>query len=101
MPTVTALNNYSFAWNGFTFGGTNSPYQITAADGITNLPTIRNQDDTQGFNDGMFSGRDFLGGRTITLTILTLSGQPSVPVSNALASGSTITYTILISCQLY
>ena len=97
MPTVTALNNYSFAWNGFTFGGANSPYQITAADGITNLPNIRNQDDTQGFNDGMFSGRDFLGGRTITLTILTLSGQASVPVSTALASGSTITYTTTIA----
>jgi hypothetical protein len=97
MATVTALNNYSFAWNGFTFGGTNSPYQITTADGITNLPDIRNQDDTQGFNDGMFSGRDFLGGRTITLTILTLSGQPRVPVSTALASGSTITYTTTIA----
>jgi len=98
MATLTALNNYQFGWNGFAFGGTGSPYQITAADGITNLPNIRNQDDTQGFNDGMFSGRDFLGGRTITLTILTLSGKPTVPVLTATATGSgVITYTTTIS----
>ena len=54
MPTVTSLNNYQFAWNGFSFGGAGSPYQITNADGIKNLPSIRNQDDTQGFNDGIF-----------------------------------------------
>ena len=75
MATITSLNYYGFAWNGFAFGGANSPYQITSADGIEGLPVIRNQDDTQGFNDGMFSGRDFLSGRTITLTILTLSGN--------------------------
>ena len=75
MATLTSLNYYGFAWNGFAFGGANSPHQITSADGIEGLPVIRNQDDTQGFNDGMFSGRDFLSGRTITLTILTLSGN--------------------------
>jgi hypothetical protein len=97
MATVTSLAQYSFAWNGFVFGGANSPYQITAADGITNLPNIRNQDDTQGFNDGMFSGRDFLGGRPITLTILTLSGKPTLPVLTATATGSgVITFTTTI-----
>jgi hypothetical protein len=98
MPTVTALNQYQFAWNGFSFGGAGSPYQITNADGIKNLPLIRNQDDTQGFNDGMFSGRDFLGGRTVTLTVLTLSGNPVVPVSTATATGSgVITFTTTVS----
>jgi Phage tail protein len=98
MATLTSLNNYSFAWNNFIFGGSGSPYQITNADGITNLPNIRNQDDTQGFNDGMFSGRDFLGGRTIVLTILTLSGQPTLPVLTASANGSgVITYTTNIA----
>ena len=80
--TITSLPYYGFAWNGFAFGGTGSPYQITAADGIEGLPTIRNQDDTQGFNDGMFTGRDFLGGRTITLTILTLSGNGNSAQAN-------------------
>jgi len=75
MTTVTSLNNYSFAFNGFVFGGGSSPYQILNVDGLEALPAIRNQDDNRGYFDGMFSGRDFLGGRTITMTILSLSGN--------------------------
>jgi len=74
MP-VSSLNYYGMAYNGFTFGGAGSPYQITSVDGLVGLPDIRNQDDNQGFNDGMFSGRDFYGGRTVTVTIVTLSGN--------------------------
>ena len=93
MATITSLNYYGFAWNGFAFGGANSPYQITSADGIEGLPVIRNQDDTQGFNDGMFSGRDFLSGRTITLTILTLSNNTTATITAATAGATAITYT--------
>ena len=93
MATITSLNYYGFAWNGFAFGGANSPYQITSADGIEGLPDIRNQDDTQGFNDGMFSGRDFLSGRTITLTILTLSNNTTATITAATAGATAITYT--------
>ena len=93
MATLTSLNSYGFAWNGFAFGGASSPHQITAADGIEGLPTIRNQDDNQGFNDGMFSGRDFLGGRTITLTILTLSSNITATITGATTGASAITYT--------
>jgi len=94
MATLTSLNTYGFAWNGFAFGGAGSPYQITSADGIEGLPTIRNQDDTQGFNDGMFSGRDFLGGRSIILTILTLSSNTTATITSATATGTgVITYT--------
>jgi len=94
MATLTSLNAYGFAWNGFAFGGANSPYQITSADGIEGLPVIRNQDDNQGFNDGMFSGRDFLGGRSITLTILTLSSNTTATITGATATGTgVITYT--------
>jgi len=94
MATLTSLNAYGFAWNGFAFGGANSPYQITSADGIEGLPVIRNQDDNQGFNDGMFSGRDFLGGRSITLTILTLSSNITATITGATATGTgVITYT--------
>ena len=32
MATLTSLNYYGFAWNGFAFGGANSPHQITSAD---------------------------------------------------------------------
>jgi hypothetical protein len=71
MTTVTALNNYSFAFNGFVFGGTGSPHQIQNVDGLEGLPDIRNQDDNRGYFDGMFSGRDFLAGRTIAITVYT------------------------------
>ena len=93
MATLTSLNYYGFAWNGMAFGGANSPHQITSADGIEGLPVIRNQDDTQGFNDGMFSGRDFLSGRTITLTILTLSNNTTATITAATAGATAITYT--------
>lgn len=67
--TLTAV--YSFSFNGLTFGGANSPYQILSVDGLESLPDLRVQDDNRGFNDGMFSGRDFLAGRTISMIIQT------------------------------
>jgi len=82
MPTVTSLNNYSFAFNGFVFGGGNSPYQITSVEGLEALPGIRNQDDNRGYFDGMFSGRDFLGGRTIVVNLQILAGNGSSAQTN-------------------
>lgn len=67
--TITALDSYSFAFDEFVFGGADSPYQILAVEGLEDLPSIRNQDDNRGYQDGMFTGRDFLSGRTITVTI--------------------------------
>jgi len=75
MATVTSLNNYSFAFNGYVFGGGTSVHQILDVQGLEGLPAIRNQDDNRGYFDGMFSGRDFLGGRTITMTVLTVAGN--------------------------
>ena len=76
MPILTA--SYSFSFNGLTFGGASSPYQILSVDGLEGLPGIRNQDDNRGYADGMFSGRDFLGGRTISITFQTFgSGATS------------------------
>lgn len=76
MPTaVTSLNPYSFAFNGFVFGGGDSPYQIQSVSGLEGLPELRTQDDNRGYNDGMFSGRDFLGGRTLNVEVWTLPGN--------------------------
>ena len=72
--TVASLSDYSFAFNNFVFGGGNSVYQVLAVDGLESLPSIRNQDDNRGYFDGMFTGRDFLSGRNITITFLTLGG---------------------------
>jgi hypothetical protein len=82
MATVTSLNYYSFAFNGFVFGGAGSPYQITSASGLESLPTLRVQDANRGYQDGMFSGRDFLNGRTITLQILILAGNGQTAFQN-------------------
>jgi phage-related protein len=68
MP-VLELESYSFAFNDFIFGGTNSPYQILSVEGLEDLPAIRNQDDNRGYSDGMFTGRDFLSGRNLLITI--------------------------------
>jgi hypothetical protein len=73
MTTLTQV--YSFSFNNQTFGGAGSPYQILSVDGLESLPGIRNQDDNRGYADGMFSGRDFLAGRTITIIFNTL-GTP-------------------------
>jgi hypothetical protein len=71
MPAVIA--NYSFSFNNQVFGGAGSPYQILSVDGLESLPGIRNQDDNRGYNDGMFSGRDFLAGRTISIIFNTFA----------------------------
>ena len=72
---AAVITNYSFSFNGQVFGGANSPYQIQNVDGLESLPGIRNQDDNRGYNDGMFSGRDFLGGRTVTITFNTFGTE--------------------------
>jgi len=82
MATVTSLNNYSFAFNGYVFGGGTSVHQILDVQGLEGLPAIRNQDDNRGYFDGMFSGRDFLGGRTITMTVLTVAGNGNSAQAN-------------------
>jgi hypothetical protein len=70
-----SLNYYSFQWSPswlstpFVFGGAGSPWQILDVDGLEGLPDLRVQDDNRGYNDGMFSGRDFYAGRLLTFTI--------------------------------
>ena len=69
MTTVSSLSPYQFAFNGWTFGaGTN--YPITRVQGLAGLPDLRVQDDNRGYTDGMYSGRDFYGGRTVTIDMI-------------------------------
>jgi hypothetical protein len=65
MTTLSQV--YSFAFKNQVFGGAGSPYQILSVDGLESLPSIRNQDDNRGYHDGMFTGRDFLSGRSISI----------------------------------
>lgn len=94
MPTVSSLNQYSFAFNGYVFGGGSSMHQVLDLNGLEALPNIRNQDDNRGYADGMFSGNDFLSGRDITITILTMGNSSTASISAATATGTgIISYT--------
>ena len=70
-----SLNNYQFSFNGFNFGGAGSVYQILEVDGLESLPDLRVQDDNRGFNDGMFTGRDFYSGRTLLFMLNIFAGN--------------------------
>jgi hypothetical protein len=61
--------NYQFAFNGWAFGGTQSGVQILEVTGLEDQPDLRTQDDSGGYRDGQFSGRDFLNGRTVVFTL--------------------------------
>jgi phage-related protein len=75
VSTVTSLNPYSFAFNGFVFGGASSPYQVLSVDGLKALPSLRVQDSDRGYQDGTISGRDFLNARTVVITLQIMSGN--------------------------
>jgi phage-related protein len=79
MPITTL---YQFSFNGQAFGGAGSPYQIQSVDGLESLPTIRNQDDNRGYNDGMFTGRDFLSARTISIIFNTFASTGASAQTN-------------------
>jgi hypothetical protein len=67
------LNDYSFQFGSFTFGGTDSPWQVMSIDGLEGIPELRVQDDNRGYNDGSLTGRDFYNGRNITFMINTFA----------------------------
>ena len=89
MPQV--ITNYSFSFNNQVFGGAGSPYQILSVEGLESLPAIRNQDDNRGYADGMFTGRDFLAGRIISMIIQTTA----TPSASAQANFNTLQRTLL------
>ena len=70
--TTVLTQQYTFAFKELVFGGTGSPFQILSVDGLEGVPGIRNQDDNRGYADGMFTGRDFYAGRTISMIIQVL-----------------------------
>ena len=80
MPQVIAT--YSLSFNNQVFGGVGSPYQVMSIDGLEALPSIRNQDDNRGYADGMFSGRDFLSGRMVTILIQILGNSTGSAQAN-------------------
>jgi phage-related protein len=73
--SLTLTAQYSFSFNDQVFGGAGSPFQIQSVDGLEGVPPIRAQDDNRGYADGMFSGRDFYAGRTISIILLVLGSD--------------------------
>ncbi len=82
MASPTA--NWQFAFNGWLFGGPGAAVQVLKVEGLEDLPDLRSQDSDRGFSDGMFSGNDFLAGRTITFT-LSITGNSMAAMQTALA----------------
>ena len=76
MPTY-----YAFDFGGFQFGA-ETPYPVTSIQGLEDLPELRVQDSDRGFNDGMFTGRDFYSGRRLTFDILVLAGNGNSAFTN-------------------
>jgi hypothetical protein len=74
MTTVSSLNPYQFAWNGWVFGA-GTPYTVVNVDGLMGLPDIRVQDDIRGYTDGSYSGRDFYDARTVTIDMVILGNS--------------------------
>jgi hypothetical protein len=66
---ATPASNYVMAFNGFLFGGPGQGVQVLEIDGLESLPDLRTQDDIRGYQDGMFTGRDFLSGRYVTFRL--------------------------------
>jgi hypothetical protein len=66
---ATPATNYVFAFNGFLFGGPGQGVQVLEVDGLEGLPDLRIQDDSRGYQDGMFTGRDFLSGRYVSFRL--------------------------------
>jgi hypothetical protein len=61
--------NYGFGFNGYLFGGVGQQVQVLSVQGLDSLSQVRSQDDIRGYTDGMFTGRDFAGGREITFEL--------------------------------
>ena len=71
---MAITTNYQFQFGGLQFGS-GTPFAVIDIDGLEGLPGLRVQDDNRGFNDGVFSGRDFFDGRSIVMTIHTFAGN--------------------------
>ena len=81
--TTPTLWGYSF--NGYLFGGDGQQVQVLDVDGLEDIPDLRTQDENLGYMDGMATGRDFVGGRTITFSLV-IAPSPTQTSWDALRS---------------
>jgi len=63
-----ALSPFQYQWGNFTFGA-GTDVQIAQEEGLRSLAPVRNNDVNQPRDDGSYAGLNFLGVRTVTLTL--------------------------------
>lgn len=84
--------NYQFNFGGYDFGGLQAGVQVLEVDGLESEPSLRTQDDSGGYRDGQFSGRDFLNGRYVTMQLQVMNDSANSMQTYLAALKSAFTY---------
>ncbi|WP_030240780.1 MULTISPECIES: hypothetical protein [unclassified Streptomyces] len=66
---MAELNDWTCEYRGLTVGVPDSAVSIVGVDGLLSLPEVRSSDLTLVQRNGLWAGRDYLSGRTVTLTL--------------------------------
>lgn len=66
---VAELSDWTCEFNGLVMGEPDSAISIVGVDGLLSLPDVRTSDLTLVQRNGLWAGRDYLNGRTVTLTL--------------------------------
>ncbi|MFF4424164.1 hypothetical protein ACFY04_25845 [Streptomyces sp. NPDC001549] len=66
---MAELDDWTCEFNGLTIGRPDSAISLVAVDGLVSLPDIRSADLTLVQRHGLYPGDDYMGGRSITLTL--------------------------------
>ncbi|QNE74001.1 hypothetical protein F0344_04750 [Streptomyces finlayi] len=66
---MAQLNDWTCEFNGVVVGEPDSPISIAGVDGLLSAPEIRTSDITLVQRNGLWPGRDYMNGRTVTLTL--------------------------------
>ncbi|WP_328691149.1 hypothetical protein OG879_31410 [Streptomyces caniferus] len=82
---MAELNDWTCEFNGLVMGEPDSPISIVAVDGLLTLPEVRTSDLTLVQRHGLYAGDDYLGGRTVTMT-LEVYGSTREEFTDALTS---------------
>ncbi|QAX94713.1 minor tail protein [Streptomyces phage Lilbooboo] len=66
---MAQLSDWTCEFNGLVMGEPDSAISIVGVDGLLTLPEVRSSDLTLVQRNGLWPGRDYLNGRTVTLTL--------------------------------
>ena len=66
---MAQLSDWTCEFNGLVMGVPDSAISIVGVDGLLSLPDVRSSDLTLVQRDGLWAGRDYLNGRTVTMTL--------------------------------